>query len=178
MLFFPTSPSSWNEPNNKIMSNPLDQFVSLSSALTGVSASQLKPQLDPIGIADQYLAVLEKNVEQTTVTNLFALFQDQNAKLGDPTKAAAAVLANSSLGPVARSIIKMWLLGSWYDPKNPSVAVQVVSSQAYKESLVWKVMQSHPMGYSMFSFGYWAKQPPSFNQFIQVNSSNAGGTNA
>ena len=27
-------------------------------------------------------------------------------------------------------------------------------------------MQSHPMGYSMFSFGYWAEEPPALDQFI------------
>src|SRR5262245_33261451 len=99
------------------MSNPLDQFVSLSSALTGVSPAQLKPALDPIGISNQYLAILQSKVDAATVTSLFSTFQAQITKLGDPTKAAAAVLSDATLGPVARSIIKMWLLGSWYDPK-------------------------------------------------------------
>lgn len=154
------------------MSVPLDQFVSLSSALTGVSATQLKPQLDPIGIADQYLAMIQKptsTVPPATLTSLLTTFDQQSAKLGSAEQAAAFVLADATLGPVARSIIKMWLLGTWYEPSNPGNAIQVVSSQAYKESLVWKVMQSHPMGYSMFSFGYWAEPPPALNLFIQTN---------
>jgi hypothetical protein len=161
------------------MSTPLDQFVSLSSALTGVAASQLKPQLDPIGIADQYLAMIQKpasKVDPATLTNLLNTFEQQSSPPGTPENAAASILADATLGPVARSIIKMWLLGSWYDPANPGTAIQVVSSQAYKESLVWKVMQSHPMGYSMWSFGYWAGPPPAFNNFITINkgsSSNA-----
>jgi hypothetical protein len=163
------------------MSAPLDQFVSLSSALTGVSAAQLKPQLDPIGIADQYLAMLQKptsNVSPAILTSLLTTFEAQSAKLGSADKAAAFVLADLTLGPVARSIIKMWLLGSWYDPSNPGSAIQVVSAQAYKESLVWKVMQSHPMGYSIFSFGYWAAPPPAFDLFIQTDSGgSANGSN-
>jgi hypothetical protein len=154
------------------MSVPLDQFVNLSSALTGVSATQLKPQLDPIGIADQYLAMIQNStstVPPATLTSLLTTFDQQSAKLGSAEQAAAFVLADATLGPVARSIIKMWLLGTWYEPSNPGNAIQVVSSQAYKESLVWKVMQSHPMGYSMFSFGYWAEPPPAFNLFIQTN---------
>ena len=87
--------------------------------------------------------------------------------------AAAAILADPVLGFVARSIMKMWLLGSWYNPANSSQAVNVVSAQAYKESLVWKIMQSHPMGYSMFTFGYWAKPPPPLSQFIQPASTSA-----
>lgn len=154
------------------MSVPLDQFVSLSSALTGVSAEQLKPELDPIGIADQYLAMIQKpnsNVSAATLDSLLATFDEQSAKLGSADQAAAFILGDATLGPVARSIIKMWLLGAWYDPSNPGNAIQVVSSQAYKESLVWKVMQSHPMGYSMFSFGYWAEPPPAFDLFVQTN---------
>jgi hypothetical protein len=148
------------------MSNPpltLPVFVSLSSALTGVSAAQLKPQIDPIGIADQYFAALTGNVSAATLADLGASFQS----VSNPVKAATKVLADPVLGPVARSIMKLWLMGSWYNPANPTQAVNVVSAQAYKESLVWKIMQSHPMGYSMFTFGYWAKPPPPLNQFIQ-----------
>ena len=60
-------------------------------------------------------------------------------------------------------------------PAQPvEIAIKVVSSQAYKESLVWKAMQAHPMGYSMFSFGYWAEEPPPLDQFITFSSSNQG----
>lgn len=141
---------------------PLPVFVPLSSALTGVAASQLKPQIDPIGIAEQYLAILTAKVNAALLTKLAAAFNNP----ADPKAAAAAILATPDLGPVARSIIKLWLLGSWYDPAKPAEAVQVVSAQAYKESLVWRIMQSHPMGYSMFTFGYWAEQPPALSQFI------------
>jgi hypothetical protein len=161
------------------MSATLDQFVSLSSALTGVKPAQLKPGLNPIGVASQYLAMINSpasKVLPATFASLMATFEAQSAPPGNPETAAAFVLADPTLGPVARSIIKMWLLGSWYDPANPGTAIQVVSMQAYKESLVWKVMQSHPMGYSMWSFGYWAEPPPAFQQFIQTN--NASSPNA
>jgi len=141
----------------------LGTFVSLSSALTGVSAIQLKPQLDPIGIADQYFSTLNSNVSASTLESLGAAFDS----LSIPTQAAETILRDPVLGPIARSIMKLWLLGAWYSPANPTLAVQVVSAQAYKESLVWKVMQSHPMGYSMFTFGYWGKAPPPLEQFIQ-----------
>ena len=141
----------------------LDVFVSLSSALTAVSADQLKPKLDPIGIADQYFATLADNIDASTLANLASAFQSS----ANPSQAAEVILKDPVLGPVARSIMKLWLLGAWYSPSNPMSAVKVVSSQAYKESLVWKVMQSHPMGYSMFTFGYWGKAPPPLDQFIQ-----------
>lgn len=141
----------------------LDVFVNLSSALTGVAAEQLKPDLDPIGIADQYFATLTGNVASPLLEGLAAAFQS----VPDPNQAAGRILADPVLGGLGRSIIKLWLLGAWYSPVNPGAAVNVVSAQAYKESLVWKVMQSHPMGYSMFTFGYWAAPPPPLGQFIQ-----------
>ena len=163
------------------MSVSLKQFVTLSSALTGVSAAQLKPELDNIGIADQYLALInrpESKVAPATFANLISTFEAQAAPPGNPQQAAAFVLADPTLGPVGRSIIKVWLLGTWYDPANPGTAIQVVSMQAYKESLVWKVMQSHPMGYSMWSFGYWSQVPPDFSLFIQTtDSSSTNGSN-
>jgi hypothetical protein len=158
------------------MSTPQQQqFVDLSSALTGVSGTQLQPRIDSIGIAKQYLAMIQSTaskVRSEDFDNLLATFTAKSPELG-PEKAAAFVLADPTSGPIARSIIKMWLLGTWYDPSNPGSAIQVVSMQAYKESLVWKVMQSHPMGYSMWSFGYWAGPPPAFDQFIQVNKESA-----
>lgn len=148
----------------------LDRFVRLSSALTGVAASQLKPALDPIGIADQYLQTVQQSIDSTTLQHVLATVP------ADPGAAVdvASLLDDPTLGPVARSIIKLWLLGSWYEPANPSTAVQVVSAQAYKESLVWKVMQSHPMGYSMFTFGYWAEEPPALDQFLTLSSPEQG----
>jgi len=145
---------------------PLPVFVALSAALTGVNAAQLNPPIDPIGIANQYLATLTANVSAATLSNLAQTFQS----ISNPNQAATVILADPVLGPVARSIMKVWLLGSWYNPATPTQAVNVVSAQAYKESLVWKIMQSHPMGYSMFTFGYWAEPPPPLNQFIQPAS--------
>jgi hypothetical protein len=156
--------------SNDSEANDLDRFVRLSSALTGVDASQLKPALDPIGIADQYLQTLEEFVDAATVQTLLATVPAATGAAVD----VARVLGDSTLGPIARSIIKLWLLGAWYDPLQPSSAVKVVSAQAYKESLVWKVMQAHPMGYSMFEFGYWAQEPPALDQFITFSNPKQG----
>ncbi len=156
----PAAPASTPAPATAAFTPAI--FVALSSGLTGVSAAQLKPALDPIGIAGQYFDTLVAGVPAATLDRLAAVF------LAAPTPAegAAAVLADSELGSIGRSIIKLWLLGSWYAPSAPTVPVKVVSAQAYKESLVWRAMQSHPMGYSMFTFGHWSKTPPPLDKFI------------
>ncbi len=51
---------------------------------------------------------------------------------------------------------------------------QVISSQAYTKSLVWNVAQAHPMGFSVFTFGYWS-QPPASLETFGVNTGNGGG---
>jgi len=70
--------------------------------------------------------------------------------------------------------MKLWLLGSWYQPYDQGNAhkgdTRVVSDQAYKESWAWKIAQSHPMGYSQYHFGYWAEQPPTLKQFTGVDA--------
>ena len=70
--------------------------------------------------------------------------------------------------------MKLWLLGSWYQPYDQGTAkehdIRVVSDQAYKESWAWKIAQSHPMGYSEYHFGYWAEQPPTLKQFTGVDA--------
>jgi hypothetical protein len=152
--------------------DPLAAFVALSSALTGVAGDQLRPAVDPIGIAAQYLAaVREKNAAELDAA--LATFAREVAKGKPPAAAAPATLADPAAGPVCRGVITLWLLGTWSDPGLAEAGTfdpkaRVVSSQAYKEGLVWKVMQSHPMGYSMFEFGYWAEPPPPLGEFITL----------
>ena len=74
----------------------------------------------------------------------------------------------STQAQLAQAIILMWYLGSWYPPAPPFPATgpnQVISSQAYTKSLVWNVAQSHPMGFSAFTFGYWSQPPGSLDTF-------------
>ena len=87
---------------------------------------------------------------------------------------------------LGRSIILAWYLGAWYDPKalekqsyakpdayyayrryskNVLIPHAVLSPAAYTASLVWRLMQAHPMGYSNMQFGYWGAQPPDLNLF-------------
>lgn len=144
----------------------LGRFIVLSSALTGTDVRVVLPRNSPLDIAEQYFRTLRENVPAETVQELFATFDVVNSAQG-LQKAAEAVLGHPAAGPVARSIIKLWLLSTWYDPQDPSVAVKIISSQAYKEGLVWKIMQSHPIGFSMWTFGYWAEDPPPLPAFLE-----------
>jgi hypothetical protein len=71
---------------------------------------------------------------------------------------------------LARSIVTLWYLGSWYEPKDlkkqataakpDRISSEVVSPNAYTQGLVWQIAGAHPMGYSNLQFGYWSRNPP------------------
>ena len=46
----------------------------------------------------------------------------------------------------------------------------VVSSNSYVEGWIWRILQAHPMGYSMMRFGYWANQPPPLSAYLKPPS--------
>lgn len=154
-------------------SSPMDLFVRLSAILTGIDADRLAPDIDPVDIKQTYFDTAQKNGGETFVAllNIFAQHQaEPAANVGD-------IILNQS-GPsirfLARSIMLAWYLGSWYRPQDlqdPPAAgpipSTVISSQAYTQGWAWRVAQAHPMGYSDFTFGYWASNPPALSDFVK-----------
>lgn len=156
---------------------PMDLFVGLSSVLTGVAADKLAPPLDPVNIKETYFDFVQKQTAGT-FQELLNIFSENQ---GQPPQQIGNIILNQSgevVRYLARSIMLMWYLGSWYDPAelqkyntanppmDPVPAVQVVSPGAYTQGWVWSVAQAHPMGYSNFTFGYWSQNPPSLSDFI------------
>lgn len=157
----------------------------MSAALTGFESSVLKPALDPVGLAREYYVFA---VTQAGITAMTALLDAYRAIKTQPAQQIADTLLETS-GPtpspssraqLAQSIVAMWYLGSWYVPGVlggggfAPPPLQVISSAAYTNGLAWRVMQSHPMGYSPFTFGYWS-QPPGPLASFGVNTGNGGG---
>ncbi len=164
----------------------VQDFADMSAALTGFLSSVLKPQLDPVGLARTYY---EFAVAQVSAPQMKALLDAFRAIKSQPPQTIADTLLEtatpdptklSQTAYLAQSIVAMWYLGSWYPPGVlggggfAPVAQQVISSAAYTNGLAWRVMQSHPMGYSPFVFGYWSQPPASLSSF-GVNTGNGGG---
>lgn len=155
----------------------------MSAALTGFLSSVLKPKLDPVGLARMYYEFALAQVGAPAMAALLAAFRA--IKTQPPQTIADTLLETGGATPsshasIAQSILAMWYLGAWYIPGNtgsngfPPTPLQIVSSQAYTNGLVWKVMQTHPMGFSPFTFGYWSQQPGPLSSF-GVNTGNGGG---
>jgi hypothetical protein len=155
---------------------PMDQFITLSAALTGIAASKLAPLLDPIDIKQTYFDTAQKQ----DPTNFPQLLQIVAANPTLPPQQLADLILTGSGEPIkflARSIMLAWFLGHWYQPEdlqtyavpNPPAApipFFVISMNAYTQGWAWSTAQAHPMGYSTNVFGYWSNPPPSLADYI------------
>lgn len=152
----------------------VQDFADMSAALTGFQSSVLKPALDPTGLAQTYYLFALGQVKEPAMT---ALLNAYRAIKGQPAQQIADTLLETSAPTpsaqafIAQSIVAMWYLGSWYPPGVVGAngfappPLQVVSSVAYTNGLAWRAMQSHPMGYSPFFFGYWSQPPAPLSSF-------------
>ncbi|HKU77802.1 MAG TPA: hypothetical protein VJR02_28065 [Pyrinomonadaceae bacterium] len=162
-------------------------FADMSAALTGFQSSFIRPFLDPVNLSGTFYQFAVSQVGQPRMDALMSTFDSlskQTPKL-TPQQIADTLLetmldAPSLQAQLCQSIVAMWYLGSWYTPGLlggggfAPPAVQVISNQAYTKSLVWNLAQSHPMGFSAFTFGYWSSQPASLETF-GVDTGNGGG---
>ncbi|EWY36659.1 hypothetical protein N825_25910 [Skermanella stibiiresistens SB22] len=134
-------------------------FAELSQALTGIAIGKLRPPNDPNGVFEGVYHTFARNAGPYAAGWILERFTTLKTQGLDDDRIASAILGDADNGPVAQSIIKLWLLGNWYTPGTSRNAT-VASSNVYIAGWVWKIMQAHPMGYSMQEYGYWAEPPP------------------
>ncbi len=159
------------------MATPVDTFVALSSFLTGIGAPVLAPAIDPNEppLKDVFYEYANRRAG-TTLTQLLDVFTQNQGQ--PPSVIANAIFQNANplVGFLARSIMLQWYMGNWYEPadlqaysgrtKHGPVPSVVISDTAYVNGWSWSVAQAHPMGYSNYSFGYWASPPPPLSAFL------------
>jgi hypothetical protein len=80
----------------------------------------------------------------------------------------AQVLSDDKLGPIARNLIKMWFVGTWYElpqewrdryAAREPVSTHVVSPASYTEGLLWPTIGANPPGAKGQGFGSWVGPP-------------------
>jgi hypothetical protein len=161
------------------VSSPLDMmaFLLLSEALTGVDKQLLAPEFDPktndpgtdpINIKNDYFRWINGKDSTSSFTTLLKFVKD-NPKSSQGEIIAFVNAGNDDIKFLARSIVLLWYLGSWYEPKDlrtqataakpDRISSEVVSPKAYTQGLVWQIAGAHPMGYSNLQFGYWSRNP-------------------
>jgi Membrane bound FAD containing D-sorbitol dehydrogenase len=150
-------------------------FVTLSAALTGIAEGKLAPATDSIMIKQDYFKWINER-EPAAFVSLLKIAKD-NAN--SPQVMIEKLQAIDDTKFLARSIVLMWYLGSWYAPGDLKKLVEsrslpkpvfiphtVISPKAYTQGWVWRVAQAHPMGYSDMQFGYWTREPAPLDDFI------------
>jgi hypothetical protein len=172
----------------------LATFVTLSAALTGVAKSRLAPESDPVGIGGDYFKwVMDK--QPNAFASLLQIAKSANLQIPDAStggiikqddvdKLVKQIEARDDTKFLARSVVLMWYLGSWYEPNdlksltlpNPPrfISHTVISPKAYTQGWLWRVAQAHPMGYSELQFGYWNRQPQPIEDFIAARAHGKG----
>ena len=151
----------------------LNTFVILSAGVTGVDQTRLAPSVDPVKVK---LAYFRQAKPDPAFSKLIAAL----AGVTDPIQAADIVMNNAdpSIKYLGRAILLAWYTGCWYAPdtlrlynsaqapRAPLRPVKIVSGTAYTQGWNWAVGQTHPMGYSVWRFGYWHEVPPALSAFI------------
>lgn len=152
-------------------------FLLLSEALTGVDKQLLAPEFDvktndpgtdPVNIKNDYFSWIALKDTTPSFATLLKFVND-NPKSSRNDIIAFVNKGNDDIKFLVRSIILLWYLGSWYEPKDLKtqaaaaspgrVSSVVVSPKAYTQGLVWQIAGAHPMGYSNLQFGYWSRNP-------------------
>jgi hypothetical protein len=166
-------------------------FLVLSAALTGIRVGNLAPEFsqadptdpkktvpllkadpgtDPINVKNDYFKWINAS-NAPTFEKLLQIAKDHSASAPNTISQEIITQVNASdeTKYLARSIVLLWYLGSWYKPedlqKNSSPGTRaltfskVLSAKAYTQGLVWQIAQAHPMGYSNLQFGYWSREP-------------------
>jgi hypothetical protein len=158
------------------VSSPQDMmaFLLLSEALTGVDKQLLAPEFDPktndpgtdpINIKNDYFRWINAKDTTSSFAKLLQIAKDKPQAIIDSVNAS-----DDNVRFLARSVVLLWYLGSWYEPKdlkdqataaNPGRinSSEVLSPKAYTQGLVWQIAGAHPMGYSNLQFGYWSRNP-------------------
>ena len=149
----------------------LSDFIRLSAALTGIDASKLAPATDPINIKTEYFNWVRTRSPEA-FGNLLDFFRSSANSTRFPDSLSEAPQSNAEIAALARSIVLLWYLGAWYDPHDlrnvdQQLTPQIISAKAYTQAWIWRVAQTHPMGYSEWTFGYWQDDPPLLSKFIK-----------
>jgi hypothetical protein len=147
----------------------LGDFLSFSCAVTGFRAFQLRGT----GQVELYLATADEIVGAETMNQLLTASSEVLRDVGDDPAAVQAelrrrILSDDLLGPVARALIKLWYVGTWYQlptewlqryGENPANRTFVVSAGSYTEGLLWPAIGANPPGAKAQGYGMWALPP-------------------
>jgi hypothetical protein len=147
----------------------LTRFVAFSADVTGFTEFELRGT----GQASEYLSTAVAAVGEQFVDELLDAHEAVVGEAGGKPAALDDLLrrdifSDEKLGPIARSVVKVWYVGIWYElprawreafgarEKNQTF---MVSATAYTEGLLWPAIGANPNGAKAPGFASWAEPP-------------------
>ena len=158
--------------SNTIITDLGTAFKAMSAAFTGFDEATLQGT----GMNETYLDTVVTSLNLEIVEELTGLYVALAVEFEGDEKGLTRALrhrifAKPKWAPLAQNIIQLWYTGTWtqmsyawtqaYGPFFPNDMTKIVSSQAYKQGLMWKAVGAHPMGAKQEGFASWAYPPPS-----------------
>jgi hypothetical protein len=153
----------------------IEYFLDFSVVVTGFSRFQLYGT----GQVSLYFETVRDVIGGDLFGDLLKTFHelDVKAKSSDDEsiltdELRSDILGSEKLGPIARNIIKLWYVATWYplpQPWRDAFGTKakdghfVVSPHAYPEGLLWQSLGVNPPGAKGPGYGTWSN-PPSVSQ--------------
>jgi hypothetical protein len=147
----------------------LTRFLEFSATVAAFGVFELQGT----GQAEPYLATVDGVVGKDILDELLETHERLRRQAQADAFALHGLLrreifADEKLGPVARNIVKMWYVGTWYElpsawrerfGTSKEDFTHTVSPASYTEGLLWPTIGAHPNGAKAPGYGSWA-QPP------------------
>ncbi|WP_013334257.1 hypothetical protein [Gloeothece verrucosa] len=151
-----------------INSPEYDYFLNLSVVLTGYSRFHLLGT----GFAESYFKTIQDIIGEEIFGELLNTFHHlELEKISESffnDKFRAEILASEKLGPIARNIIKVWYMATWYAlptswrdnyGTKPKDHTFIIDPQAYPEGLIWPTLGVNPPGAKGQGYATWSEPP-------------------
>lgn len=146
--------------------NSLDDFVGLSAALTGFEIVELQGT----GLVESHFDSITDLIGERILGRLLLTWRQicDDKKLDKSSAIRTSIFGCPLIGPVARNLIILWYTGNWNqmpgewrDQYGAAAGdrTHVVSSESYKEGLMWRAVLAHPPAAKQPGFGSWTPPP-------------------
>lgn len=149
-------------------SENFQDFLALSVVVTGFTEFELIGT----GQAEFYFSTVTRIVGEPFMTELCQRFHQIQSESQDEAALVTAlrteITSDDKLGPITRSIIKLWYVGTWYQlpyewreayGARDEDKTFVVSPVAYTEGLLWPTIGANPSGAKAPGYGSWSSPP-------------------
>ena len=149
----------------------MNSFLELSVVLTGYS----RFHLNGTGQAKLYFDTVNSVIGSALFGELLTAFREIQSKSDfhkDESllsqQIRSDILGSEKLGPIARNIIKLWYVATWYElPKDwrdtygtkANDRTFIPSHTAYPEGLLWPTIGVNPPGIKGLGYGTWSEPP-------------------